>query len=197
MGRRRKSDDLKALQGNPGKRKLVEAAGGADASEKTAAAPGPIEPPDFLTHDREREIFNRVVGEYLRRRIAARADVIAYARWAHYVHRWIKCKETLGDGGTWYETKSKHGDMLRMHPMAKEQMQLERMLQSLEDRLGLNPVARQNILHGLRDLPAALGGLFDEPPPPKDPGKPAEETQAAVPTPLGALAMRPTASKPH
>jgi len=39
---------------------------------------------------------------------------------------------------------------------------LERLLQSLEDRLGLNPVARQNYLRGLAALPAPLAGLFDE-----------------------------------
>src|SRR5579884_3616481 len=161
-GRRQKPDELKRLAGNPGKRKL--AADDSLAAAAPAPDQAPIETPDFLTHARERVIFERVVVEYLRRRIARRQDVIAYARWAHYVHRWIKCKETLGDGDTWYETKSRHGDMLRMHPMAKEQVQLERMLQSLEDRLGLNPVARQNVLRGLAALPAPLGGLFDDKP---------------------------------
>jgi len=32
----------------------------------------------------------------------------------------------------------------------------------LEDRLGVNPVARQNYLRGLAVLPAPLAGLFDE-----------------------------------
>lgn len=204
MGRRQKPDELKTLQGNPGKRRLpkpeAEAAPGV-APAATAAAlepPAPFEIPDFLTHAREREIFARVVEDYLRRRVARRQDVIAYARWAHYVHRWIKCKEQLGDGGTWYETKSKHGDMLRMHPAAKEQLQLERVLQSLEDRLGLNPVARQNVLRGLSALPSALGGLFDEKPK-EAPAKPdAGETEPPKQsTPLGYLQLAGVGAKPH
>ena len=70
------------------------------------------------------------------------------------------------------------------------------MLQSLEDRLGLNPVARQNVLRGLSALPAALGGLFDEKsdkdaPPAAVPAPDADQAPASVPSPLGALAGLP------
>jgi hypothetical protein len=93
----------------------------------------------------------------------------AYARWAAYLHRWWICKEGLDGKATWIRTTSKHiEDMPRRHPLFKDMLDLERVLQSLEDRLGLNPVARQNIMRGLAAMPAALGGLFGEEPVPED-----------------------------
>lgn len=114
--------------------------------------------PEFLVGERERAIYSKVVDEYLQRRIAKATDVMAYARWAHYLDRWISCKELLHGKPTFFKSTSVHGELLRRHPVFKDQLDLERLLQSLEDRLGLNPVARQNIIRGLAALPPALGG---------------------------------------
>jgi phage terminase small subunit len=147
---------MKAAKGNPGRRALKP------SEDKTPTLLEKIECPEFLTAPREREIFRRIVEDFVLRRIARKPDLTAYARWAHYVHRWILCKETLDGKATWYKTESNHGEMLRRHPMFKDQLDLERVLQALEDRLGLNPVARQNIIRGLAAVPPALTGLFDE-----------------------------------
>lgn len=158
-GRKPQSDEMKAAKGNPGRRKLQ----GADQA-KPAEQLKKVDIPEFLVAPRERELFRRVIEDYVLRRIARKPDLTAYARWAHYVHRWILCKETLEGKATWYKTESNHGEMLRRHPMFKDQLDLERVLQSLEDRLGLNPVARQNIVRGLAAVPPAMQGLFaDEP----------------------------------
>lgn len=155
---------MKAAKGNPGRRPLrADAPDGGAAAEKVQRL-GLADYPEFLTHEREREIFRRVVEDYVLHRIARRPDLTAYARWAHYVHRWCICKEALDGKATWYKSQSNHGEMLRRHPMFKDQLDIERVLQSLEDRLGLNPVARQNIVRGLAAIPAPLAGLFaDEP----------------------------------
>ncbi|HSH41046.1 MAG TPA: P27 family phage terminase small subunit [Arenicellales bacterium] len=181
-GRRAQPDALKAAKGNPGRRKLQDQIGEA----KAPALLDKIEYPAFLTHDRERELFRRIVEDFVLRRIARPPDLTAYARWAHYIHRWMLCKETLDGKATWYETESNHGKMLRRHPMFKDQLDLERILQSLEDRLGLNPVARQNIIRGLAAVPPALTDLFDEhgqggEDRPQDSGeKPADESPVGV-----------------
>lgn len=195
-GRRAQPDAVKALKGNPGKRKLaLTKVGKASAPVPKPAA---ASPPEFLTNERERLIFTRVVDDYLQRRVARAPDLTAYARWASYVHRWISCKEQLDGKATWFKSTSKHGDLLRRHPLFKDMLDLERVMQSLEDRLGLNPIARQNIIKGLSAMPAALGGLFgdeqsaDEDKPQPDEPKPEDQPPAV--SPLGFLQG---AGRPH
>lgn len=167
-GRRPVPDEIQALKGNPRKRRLSlkSARGDAPKSELQPAKPPVLTIPDFLTGERERAIFRNVVEDYLQRRVARPPDLTAYARWAHYLDRWIICKEALDGKATFFTSESRHGKLLRRHPLFKDQLDMERVLQSLEDRLGLNPVARQNIIRGLAALPPALGDLFgDEKPP--------------------------------
>lgn len=203
-GRRSKPDDVKRLTGNPGKRKLAPAA--AHESLPPGAAPdqAPAAPPsaasdfnvaEYLSHAREKAIFHRVFDDYLRRRVARREDVFEYVRWAHYAHVWLQSKEDIAanGGSRAYIVKSKHGEYVRPHPSWRQQLECERALQTLEDRLGLNPVSRQNILRGLAALPAALGGLFDEPEskPPQGDKPAAEPPPQNSQSPLGALANVP------
>jgi P27 family predicted phage terminase small subunit len=152
----------KAALGNPGHRPIKQ---NETAPEHVEPARGALRVPvpDWLTGEREREIYARVAGELSARRIARKGDLNAYARYAHYLDRWVGCKERLNDKETFFISESKHGKLLRRHPVFKDMLDLERVLQSLEDRLGLNPVARQNILRGLMALPAGLAGdLFEE-----------------------------------
>lgn len=194
-GRRALPDEVKALKGNPGKRRLALKSATGDAA-KVEAPRVNLAIPEFLTHEREREIFRKIVDEYLQRRIARASDLPVYARWASYVHRWIDCKEQLEGKPTWFESKSKHGDLLRRHPVFKDMLDLERVLQSLEDRLGLNPVARQNIIRGLSAMPAALGGLFGDEA--ADKSKPdASDVPADTAPPASPLGFLQSAGKPH
>lgn len=197
-GRRAQPDEVKALKGNPGKRKLaLESASKGEVRPRAAVA----EPPEFLTHERERSIFVRIVDDYLQRRIARSVDVTAYARWASYVHRWVSCKEQLEGKTTWYKVESKHGTRLARNPLFKDMLDLERVLQSLEDRLGLNPVARQNIIRGLSTMPAALGGLFSENDPAEHDDKPEVGEMPDGPPPAdppsSPLGWMQAAGKPH
>lgn len=197
-GRRAIPDEVKALKGNPGKRRMALKSVSGDAAVKSDAPRVALAIPEFLTQDREREIFRKIVDDYMQRRIARGPDLTAYARWASYVHRWISCKEDLEGKPTWFKSSSKHGDLLRRHPIFKDMLDIERVLQSLEDRLGLNPTARQNIIRGLSAMPAALGGLFgDEQPPESD--KPEVSAGAALegPPPLSPLGFLQSAGKPH
>ncbi len=199
-GRRAIPDEVKALRGNPGKRRLAlkHAAKGEKTQTSDVLPRSVLAIPEFLTQEREREIFRKVVEDYLQRRVARAPDLTAYARWATYVHRWWICKEGLDGKATWIRTSSKHiEDMPRRHPMFKDMLDLERVLQALEDRLGLNPTARQNIIRGLSAMPAALGGLFGDEPS-SDGDKP-QETDAQLmpeaPT-VSALGFLQT-GKPH
>jgi phage terminase small subunit len=200
-GRRAQPDAVKALKGNPGKRKLLLEKGADSAAPAPAKLP-PLQIPEFLEHEREIAIFRKVVEDYLQRRIARPADLTQYARWASYLHQWVTCKEqiTKNKGRTYYLVESNHGKRLARLPSFKDMLDLERVLQSLEDRLGLNPAARQNIIKGLQAMPAALGGLFGEEKPNEegDGDKPEPDevpTAEQVMSPLGFL--QAAASKPH
>lgn len=188
-GRRPQADEVRALKGNPGKRKLAASV----RSGSRGAAPSAAEiMPGFLTQEREQELFRRVIDEYLQRRIARPSDANAYARYCVWLHRWWICKESLDGKTTWYESNSNHGKLARRHPLFKDMIDIERVLEASEDRLGLNVTSRQGIVRGLAALPPALGGLFgEEPINPEGPGDtpppltppPGEEDR--VPSPIG------------
>lgn len=179
-GRRKQPAEINEMKGNPGKRAATfKRTLNADVAANEGKPVGPSQVPDFLKAPREQQLFRRVVDDYLQRRVARKTDFMAYARYAAWLHRWILCAEQLHNKATFFKSESKWGTLLRRHPLFKDMLDIERVLQSLEDRLGLNPVARQNIMRGLSALPPALGGLFGDDPP--APGTPAEE--AAKPQP--------------
>jgi phage terminase small subunit len=159
-GRHRQPDELKALRGNPGKRKLAKPGQNLPAVAKRE----PLVAPDFLTTEPEKKIFKLVVEDYLQGAIARPSDVNAYARYAVYLARWMAAKEFMNGIPSFVQVISNHGQRLARHPLIKDMLDFEKVLQSLEDRLGLNPVARQNIVRGLAALPPALGNLFGDDP---------------------------------
>ena len=184
-GRRPQLDAIKQIKGNPGRRPL---AAGATTRRSLPSAAELM--PDFLTTKDEKKLFTRLVDEYLQRRLARPSDAIAYGRYCVWVIRWQIAKTSLDGKVTWYESSSLHGKLARRHPLFKDMIDLERVLQSEEDRLGLNPLSRQNIVRGLAAAPAALGGLFDAPDEkpesePASPGPPAAPPEERPPSPIG------------
>lgn len=190
-GRKPLPDAIKALRGNPGKRKLFLEG---EYNPIPPALP-PAKIPDFLTDARERNAFQSCVDDYLQRRVARISDLGAYGRWSYYLIKWIECKQQL-EGKESFLPKELG---FRRHPLFREMLDLERALQTLEDRLGLNPVARQSIIRGLSAMPSSLGGLFGDERPAELEKPATDETatrqlQEENPSPLGFLT---TAGKPH
>ena len=193
-GRRPLPDAIHELRGNPGKRKrfAVPAVPPLAPPPQAATEPPPdaldlpsetpavenetvaggVEIPAFLTQPREREIFRKIVGEYLERRIAQKFDVMAFARWASYMDKWIACKLSLDGKLAYYVSESPHGKYFRRHPVDTSMNMYEGRLIALEDRLGLNPIARQNILRSMMLTPPP-GDLFNK----KGETPPATETK--------------------
>jgi phage terminase small subunit len=167
-GRRRTSDDLKALKANPTERRRALAqAQASQGNAAKAASPRKLSAlytPSFLRRALEKRIYSRVVDDLISRRLARAADLDAYGRWASYLARWITLDRKLKPGDEAYETESKHGKMLRKHPHFAAMIDLERVMMALEDRLGLNPAARQNIIRGIAALANTpfAGDLFAE-----------------------------------
>jgi hypothetical protein len=192
-GRRAQPAEAKALKGNPGKRKL--------ALENIGKRSLPMrfmpEPPVFLTQDGERDAF-RVAFETLPQNIARASDVTAMGRWAAWLHVWVTCKLALDGKKHWYESESKHGKFLREHPLSKRMDKAEAHLVTLEDRLCLNIVARNNVIHRLFNMPGAHpGGMFIEEELPNDENKPQPECDVPAPEPMSPLGWMQTAGKPN
>ena len=190
-GRRAQSAEVKALKGNPGKRRLA-----LQNPKKFAGKSKPIAIgiPDWLTDERERQIFVDVIKDYSQQRIARQTDLYAYGRYAVWMSRWLQCKEWLNGKVTWVKSKSKWGEMVRRHPAAKDLFDIEDKLQKLEDRLALNPAARQSIFNRIAAVPPTV--LDDDETSRKaevahqDDDPPAHQQTAAEQSPLGYLQNR-------
>lgn len=155
-GRRPQSAEFKALKGNPGKRKLALEN---IAKPKLYAKPAKVVAPDYLTDPREREAFHMAFTS-LPANIARKSDVHAMARWATWLRIWIDSKLALDGNSFYYENDSKHSKFWREHPFSKTMSNAEAKLITLEDRLGLNVVARNNVVNKLFSMPAPPPGSF-------------------------------------
>lgn len=157
-GRKALPDEIKALKGNPGKRRLHLAR---QSDEPIARIP----PPAFITSPEERKIFACACEALNTARYIRATDADALGRWAVYLARWVSIKKRLTGkkADVYYETASKHGKMLRVHPLFASLFKVEQHIMALEDRLGLNPTSRQSIVRGLINAPQLPpGDLFGD-----------------------------------
>lgn len=190
-GRRPLSAEVKALKGNPGKRKLaLENIGKRSQAPVQFSAP----PPAYLTQEGEREAF-RMALETLPANVARKSDIHAIARWAVWLNIWVTAKLRLDGKEHYYESESKHGKFLREHPVSRKMDKAEAHLITLEDRLCLNIVARNNVVHRLFQMPAAHpGGMFGED---EAPARPARKDEGPEPLPVSPLGFLQTSGKPN
>ena len=188
------------MLGNPGKRRLALSKGTAERLPRALAMRAElIEPPAYLTQEGELAAFRRAL-EYLPANIVRETDVDALARWAAWLHIWVKCKKALDGRQHWYTTSSEHSpEIHREHPLAKRMDKAEAHLITLEDRLCLNIVARNNVMHRLFNMPGAHpgGGLFGQEPSEDDKTKPDAEAQVPAQPDLDPLGFMERAGKPH
>lgn len=182
-GRKALPDEIKLLKGNPGKRKIVIA-------EQKDTGPVAIDRPFYLSKQQEQRIFARITADLNQARFVRKTDTHSVARYAAYLSRWASIKQRLDKVRTnaeFYESKSKHGKLLRVHPLFASMLKIEPLLLALEDRIGLNPSARQAILRGIINMPQLPpGDLFgDGAQKPQAPEAPASD--AAPPSAMGFL----------
>lgn len=174
-GRKALPDEIKALKGNPGKRRL-------NLDPQADNELGLVKAPDYVSGEAEKKIFARVAQELNHARFVRRTDADALGRWCVYLAKWVSIKKRLDAGkqhaDVYYETASKHGKMLRVHPLFASLFKIEQHLMALEDRIGLNPTARQAIVRGLINAPSLpAGDLFGDAQKPEGP-MPAKEHAA-------------------
>lgn len=182
MARGRKPDPaaVREAKGNPGKRPVP----------REAAAPaGKLARPSWLT-GRARKLWESEAPKLAAMNLLRPSDGPAFARYCKNLARWIDWSIELDrdPDGAVYWTESNHGRMKRGHPHIRNLLALERALESAEDRFGMSPRARQEIMlkrvaaGAQPDLPLASGAGGQKP-------EEAREAPAAAKpaSPIGAL----------
>lgn len=144
-------DAIKATRGNPGKRKLQPEIAEISKPASPVSQSAYLAAPDFIADDEVATgLWRKFVAEYLPALPYIKpSDTLGLARWCKAMSQWVAVNTMLSNEMIVYETESKHGKMLRMHPLFQAQGRLEDRLLKIEDRLGLNPMARQALLKGL------------------------------------------------
>lgn len=154
-GRRPKPDDVKTAQGNPGKRPIATdrlTAAGVDLPEVAAS-----DLPDLLTaRPAAAAVWRELAPALAKVRFVKDTDRTALARYCIKVAAWCDALEAVEEHGRVYETDSNHGKMLRVSPYFVVAERLERGLIDAEDRLGLNPAARQRLLSSMAAMQPSL-----------------------------------------
>ncbi|WP_431856614.1 phage terminase small subunit P27 family [Azospirillum sp.] len=185
-GRKPQPAEVKQAKGNPGKRRVAQTPADLPALGSTAPADLPA---------RARKIWDELAPELARLKFLRSTDREAFARYCLHLCRWWELTKALEKkGGETYVTESAHGTMRRVDPDFLVRERIESRLETLEDRFGLSPAARQQLLQRMMSAPPPAlpaGGLFGE-----DPAKPAGDQPVSPPkppaSPVGLLAKAQT-----
>lgn len=174
-GRRPEPAEMQAAKGDPGKRgrdRIVET----DALEVLAD-----QPPPQIT-GLAAEVWRELLPSLRQAKFVRRTDHQAFARYCNDVARYWRVTQELDEEGETYWTDTNHGKMKRINPTFIVQERLHKRIEAAEDRIGLNPAARQQMM--LRQATVATpGDLFDRQ------SKPALEEETAGP--VGILGRAP------
>lgn len=168
------------MQGNPGHRPIVKTP---DVAAADATSP------EWLD-EMGRSIWTLYMPRLRGMGYVKDTDRLAFARLCDHTARWLRLREKVNVKGESYTTESRHGKMERINPDFAAMLRVEEKMVQLEDRFGLTPAARQQILARLT-----------EPPPPPDlfgNGEHAQQAQASSPgSPIGMFAPVPSQGRPN
>lgn len=174
-GRKSQPAAVKSAKGNPGRRAIPAEPEGKPTG-RVAAAPREL-------GAEAKKVWAQMAPELTRLKFLRETDLSAFARYCEHLARWWGLTKDLRKEGETYETQSAHGNMMRVNPKFMVRERIEKRLEPLEDRFGLTPGARMQIMQRLAVVtPVPVGGLFDG-----GAEKSAGQTPAAPASPLGLL----------
>jgi P27 family predicted phage terminase small subunit len=163
MGRRPKPAALREAQGNPGRRPIHDPAPEMQESTCEVAAPAKAKlsknPLKFAKASRAaRAVYDLVAPQLRRLNFLRDSDEAAFWRYCDTMARYWNVTKKLDEmGGETYECATTNGGtMARMRPEFMVQERLAKRLDSLEDRFGLTPAARQSYMLALSRAPQML-----------------------------------------
>lgn len=138
-GRKPDPDALQDAKGRPGKRRRA-----APIASSTVAATT-IQPSGKLKRS-ALHVWSTLAPELERLNFLRPTDANAFSRYCQTVARYWEVSADLDTEGETYTTDSAHGSMKRINPLFIIQERLSRRLTEMEDRFGLTPAARQQIM---------------------------------------------------
>lgn len=174
-GRRSQPAEVKEAKGNPGRRPIR---GEKDAAPKLAS-----KAPSELCVE-ARRVWDQLSPDLSRMKFLRETDRNAFARYCEHLAAWWRLTNDLRVNGEIYVSKSEHNPegLERVRPNFLIRERIEKRLELLEDRFGLSPAARQQILYRM------AAGLPAVPPQGDLPvGEPARQSRAPEASPVGLL----------
>lgn len=181
MGRRKQSDELRALKGDPGHatkpKRLppLPVAPELKMHDKATLLGGP---PSFLT-GAARRMWDAASPIMIRLNLLQSPDAIAFARYCQWLDRYVTLEKTTRKKKPVEVTKSREVTMERVGKTFTVLTVIDKRLMDYEDRFGMNPRERQAILAKLAT------GASAPPQQAQPPTAPGESVPAPVALPPG------------
>lgn len=165
-GRKPDSDAMQDAKGRPGKRRRATLPASSTVASSTIQPSGKLKQPAL-------HIWRALAPDLERLNFLRPTDAQAFSRYCQTVARYWQVSADLDTEGETYTTDSAHGSMKRINPLFIIQERLARRLTELEDRFGLTPAARQQIMLRLAQqqpslplTPGTAAQPSDQPAPP-------------------------------
>lgn len=141
-GRRPDNPAVQEAKGNPSKRAKRSVGEVPEAAELDDGAP------QHLSKD-ARALWSKLAPELVRLRFVRHTDHPSLERYCEALADYWKIQRKLRGKERTYWTDTLHGKMKRVDPLFLVMQRVEDKLFAYEDRIGLNPQARQRILLGM------------------------------------------------
>jgi P27 family predicted phage terminase small subunit len=152
MGRRGQSNEVREAKGDPGRRGARAEKAKVEDARALAGIPADLS-------DKAAQIWKAIAPELQRIKFLRDTDKNSFARYCQYLTEWWVHTKKLEEEGTTQVTDSNNVRMIRNHPSFNQRLHLENKLMGLEDRFGMNPSSRQQILMRMAGLvPSAPAG---------------------------------------
>jgi P27 family predicted phage terminase small subunit len=164
-GRKPKPDALKALEGNPGKRRRkpdpAPVPQGAESVTVGIARLAVPAPPRQMTKDAALE-WRRLAPDLIKLGLLRRLDMSAFEARCELYATWLRCRRKITRGGITYE----HNGLQRQRPEVRLAQDCLRQIRQYDSDFGLNPAARARVAHVTGEQPGqAQLPLGDQPAP--------------------------------
>ena len=169
MGRPAKSDELKAAQGNPGKRRLRTKKTAAPeatvrtpfAPEEPAAVQEEFPAPAHLS-EAEKSIWRSEIQRVGNLNLLRQSDMSAFEMYVETIKRYNDCKAVLDAKGMTYLVKSKHGTYSRKRPEVDIEKDCRRHIRDMQREFGMTSISRiraHMVVAATKDSQPQLPGL--------------------------------------
>lgn len=158
MARRPQPAAVKAIKGNPGRRKIATAEARPEPAEANRTLPGWFDTRQAIPRGKKgwsnaerlsaltESVWNFIEPELRALNLVRKLDVIVLGQFCRYVAEWIDATVTIDREGATYETSSPHVEkMFRPHPALRQRKEAFQAIKDMSDKLGLTPAARQSL----------------------------------------------------